>query len=264
MYSGLDDDAESRVSRAGGEDDASDNESVRSATLEKIRREVRNLWARAPAGAEPPAETLRLLDVPGEMPVRDLPQFRKRVQRLRAWALGKPAPAPSGEPNEPAEPPKPVSTDPGANGGAPRAAAAPPAGVDEKAEYRRAMKSLREDAVVWSVIAGSKALDPQALFEILRPLSAIDEDGNISLVDPNDETKTLALDAPTLRRLLPAVVAAPAGVTGGSGGKTPNLMPRAPAGRDLVEKGAASQRFYDAHRSEIESELRRREMEKGQ
>ena len=255
MYEGLDDDPESTASLARG--DPADDETVRSGTLSKLRREIRSLWNQAPAGVDPPAGVLKLSDVPDVLLARDLPAFRRRIQKLRHWAKNKPGDGPSDEPrsDEPPEPPKPVSTDPGESGKA-SAAPAPP---DEAEQMRRALKSFRKDAVLSRVVAEARPFEPARVIDALDDLVEIDDDGALSLVDP-ESNERLPLDAATLRRLIPDAVPPPPGAGPGSGGKKPaEYVPGAPgAAADIIERAMKSQAFYDAHRLEVDAELRRR------
>jgi hypothetical protein len=132
--------------------------------------------------------------------------------------------------------------------------------VDEREEMKKALRAFRRDAVLARVVAESRALDPAKLIDALESLAEIDDDGGLSLLDPVSG-KRLPLDAATLRRLLPGAVAPPPGVGGGSGGHQPNEMKRGSAAPDLIERAKKSQRFYDAHRGEVDAELRRRERE---
>ncbi len=262
MYDGLDDDPESSANTGAN----TEEETVRSGTLAKLKREIGNLWRRAPAGIEPPAGLLKLSDVPDVVFARDLPAFRRRVQTLRHFVKS-PADAPPvvEPPHEPAEPSKPVSTDPGESGKAPAAPVPPatPAGVDEREEMRKALRAFRRDAVLARVVAEARPFEPARVIEALDGITEIDDDGALSIVD-SESGKRLTLDAATLRKLIPDAVPPPAGVTGGSGGKTPNLMPRSAAGRDLIERATRSQKFYDEHRGEVDAALRERQREGGQ
>ena len=251
---------------------------IGSARAGKRIREIRGLWQRIDAAGITVPSTLALIreaDVSAQTPVKDFHQVLARCKALRHFVLGAEAakgmkpPAdddgdgePPAEPPaaDPPEPPKPVSAEPEGNG---KPAAGAPAGVDEGKELRSVIRSLRRDTELGLCVAESGAFKPRELFEVLAPVTEIDDDGALSLVD-RETGKRLALSATTLRKLIPADIAAPPGVVGGSGGGTPRDMPRSAPASDLIAKAARSQRFFDAHKDEITEELKRREREGGQ
>jgi len=245
----------------------------------KLVREIRSMWTRIEkAGVSPPA-TLQLIkpeDVSGETPAKDYRDVLARCKALRFYVKGvegakgiNPAleddddggePEPDSEPSSPAEPPAPVSADPGGNGKlVSEDQKLKPA--DEAEQYRAALKSFRKDAVLARAIAEAHAFEPAKMISLLDEITEIDDDGGLWL---RDGEVRLALDGAAIRKLLPAEVAAPRGAGGGSGGRQPldakSWMPRP----HLTEPALRSQAAYERLTRDERRALQKRLSEEGE